>query len=57
MKDEIIQQVWKAKDQLMRECEYDLAKLAILLRQRQQERGHEVVNLTNRKAVGPRARL
>lgn len=56
MKDEIIEQVWKAKDQLMRECGHDLGKLAVLLRQRQRERGHNPVNLTNHRAAGSQAR-
>jgi hypothetical protein len=56
MKDEIIEQVWTAKDQLMRECGHDLDKLAVLLRQRQQERKHDTVDLTNPKAAGSRSK-
>ena len=51
MKDEIIKEVWKAKDQIARECGHDLNKLAALLRKKQQERGHETVNLTNQHAT------
>ncbi len=56
MKDEIIEQVWRAKDQLMHECGHDLGKLAALLRQRQQERKHDTVDLTNHKAAGSRTK-
>jgi hypothetical protein len=49
MKDEIIKQVWKAKDEIGQECGHDLRKLAALLRKRQQQRRHETVNLTDQR--------
>ncbi len=51
MKDEIIEQVWKAKDQIASECGHDLRKLAALLQKRQQQRRHKIVNLTNQQAT------
>jgi hypothetical protein len=56
MKDEIIKQVWKAKDEIGQECGHDLRKLAALLRQRQQQRKHKTVNLTKRQRVGSRTK-
>ncbi len=46
MKDEIIEDVWKAKDALARQFEYDLDRLAIALRQREQEHGFKVVDFS-----------
>ena len=46
MKDEIIEEVWKAKDELARQFEYDLDRLATALRQREQEHGFKVVDLS-----------
>jgi len=52
MKDEIIKEVWKAKDEIAQECGHDLHKLVTLLRKKQQQRGHETVNLANRQSGG-----
>lgn len=46
MKDEIIEEVWKAKDELARQFEYDLDRLATALRQREQEHGFKVVDFS-----------
>lgn len=56
MKDEIIKQVWKAKDEIGQECGHDLHKLAALLHRMQKQRGHKMVNLANHRAVGSRAK-
>ncbi len=56
MKDEIIKEVWKAKDEIAQECGHDLHQLAALLRKRQQQRKHEPVNLTNRQRADSRAK-
>jgi len=45
MTDEIIQEVWRAKDRLAREFNYNLEALAAELRKRQQQTGRKVVNL------------
>ncbi|MBU4272629.1 MAG: hypothetical protein KKE86_06300 [Planctomycetes bacterium] len=45
MTDEIIQEVWRVKDQLAKQFNYDLEALAAELRRRQKESGREVVNL------------
>jgi len=45
MTDEIIQEVWRAKDRLAREFNYNLKALAAELRKRQQQTGRKVVNL------------
>jgi hypothetical protein len=56
MKDEIIREVWKAKDEIAQECGHDLHKLAALLRKKQKQRGHKTVNLANQHAAGSRAK-
>ena len=45
MTDEILQEVWRAKDRLAREFNYNLEALAAELRKRQQQTGRKVVNL------------
>ena len=45
MTDEIIQEVWRAKDELAKEFHYDLNALAEELRKREKESGRKVVNL------------
>ncbi len=47
VKDEIIEELWKAKDDIARECGYDLNKLAELLRKRQAQGKHKVVDCTS----------
>ena len=46
MKNEIIEDVWKAKDELARQFEYDLDRLATALRQKEQEHGFKVVDFS-----------
>jgi predicted TIM-barrel fold metal-dependent hydrolase len=45
MTDEIIQEVWQAKDRLAKEFNYDMDALAADLRKRQKDSGRKVVNL------------
>jgi hypothetical protein len=45
MTDEIIREVWRAKDELAKQFNYDLEALATELRRRQKESGRVVVNL------------
>ena len=51
VKDEIIEELWKAKDDIARECGYDLNKLAALLRERQAQGEHQVVDYTDHRAA------
>jgi hypothetical protein len=50
MKNPIIEELWKVKDELARECEYDLNKLAELLRKEQKEGKHKVVDFSKSQA-------
>ena len=45
MTDEIIREVWRAKDRLAKVYNYDIDALAAELQRRQKESGREVVNL------------
>lgn len=45
MTDEIIQEVWRAKDRLAKEFNYDLDALAAELQKRQKQTARKVVNL------------
>ena len=56
IKDDIIGQVWQAKDDIARECGYDLNKLADLLRKRQDQGRHRVVDYTDHQTARPPAR-
>jgi hypothetical protein len=47
MTDEIIREVWRAKDELAKQFNYDMEALAAELRKRQKESGRKVVNLEN----------
>ena len=46
MKDEIIEEAWRAKNELAQEFEYDLDRLAAALRKKEQEHGLRVVDLS-----------
>ncbi|MEW6363300.1 MAG: hypothetical protein AB1714_01535 [Acidobacteriota bacterium] len=50
MVDETIEEVWRAKDRLAKEFDYDLDALAAELRKRQEQAGREVVNLAGDRA-------
>ena len=45
MSDEVIEQLWPIKDDMARECGYDVARLAAALLRRQGEEGHRIVDL------------
>jgi len=44
MKDEVISALWKVKDEISREHDYDLERLAVAVRRREQEHPERVVN-------------
>ena len=45
MSDEVIEELWRIKDDMGREHGYDVARLATDLQRRQREGGHQVVDL------------
>jgi hypothetical protein len=49
MTDEIIQEVWRAKDRLAKEFDYDLDALAAELQKRQKQTARKVVNLAKNR--------
>ena len=53
MKNPILEELWKVKDEMARECGYDLNKLADLLRQRQKESKHKVVDFSVKQTSRP----
>ena len=55
MKNPIIEELWNVKDEIARECEHDLKKLADLLRTRQKEHKHKVVDFSEKQAENPSA--
>ena len=50
MIDEILQEVWRAKDDLAKRFHYDIDALAAELRKRQEKSGRKVVNLEKEAA-------
>jgi hypothetical protein len=50
MTDEIIREVWRAKDELAKQFNYDIEALAAELQKRQKESGRKVVNLEKESA-------
>jgi hypothetical protein len=51
MTDEIIREVWRAKDEIAKRFNYDLEALAAELRKRQEESGRQVINLEKEAAA------
>ncbi len=49
MKDEIIEQVWKAKDTLAAQHNYDVRRLAKFLKAKEQSSGHAILDLHARE--------
>jgi hypothetical protein len=49
MKDEIIEQVWQAKDKLAALHNYDVRRLAKYLRAKEQSSGHAILDLHARE--------
>jgi hypothetical protein len=46
MTDEIIEELWRVKDNIAKQFNYDIDALAAELQRRQKESGRQVVNLT-----------
>lgn len=46
MKNPILEELWKIKDEIARECDHDLDKLYTRLRKMQQEGTHKIVDLS-----------
>jgi hypothetical protein len=46
MKDPVIEELWGIKDQIARECNNDLEKLAAMIRRREAKDGVRVVDLS-----------
>jgi hypothetical protein len=53
MKNPILEELWKVKDEIACECEYDLNKLAERLRKRQQEEKRQVANFSEKQTGNP----
>jgi len=53
MKDEIIEQVWRAKDAIGKKYNYDVRKLAENLRKRERTSGAVIVNLRQELSAKP----
>jgi hypothetical protein len=53
MTDEIIREVWRAKDELAKRFNYDIDALAAELQKRQRESGRKVVNLEKKSEEQP----
>ena len=51
MKNEILQELWKIKDQVAVECDYDIEKLAKKLRAKEKESKVSIVNLTTKVQI------
>lgn len=52
MKNPILEELWKAKDEIARQCDYDLNKLCDRLRRMQQQGGNRVVDLSADETAG-----
>ena len=44
MKDEVIIALWKIKDEISREHDYDLSRIAAMVRKKEQEHAERVVD-------------
>jgi len=42
MKDPIIEKLWQTKDQIAKSCDYDVNKLAVMLRKKEKKHGRLV---------------
>jgi hypothetical protein len=56
MKDEIIQEVWNAKDSISAKCNHDVRRLIETLRAREMSSGARVVDLHSRLHTESRTR-
>lgn len=48
MKNELLEEIWKVKDEIGKENGYDINKLAHLLRKKQNDRKAKTVNFTKK---------
>lgn len=53
MSDEIIQEVWRTKDKIAKQFNYDISALAAELQRQQQHSGRKVVNLAKEASGQP----
>jgi hypothetical protein len=53
MTDEIIQELWRAKDRLAKGFDYDMDALAAEIQNRQKQTGRKVVNFATDRAKQP----
>jgi len=57
VKNEILEEVWRVRDQISAECEHDLKKLAAMLRREEVKYGDRLARLPiRRKLSSPTAR-
>ncbi len=49
MKDEVIAALWKVKEDIAREHDYDVDRLGAMIREREREYAHRVVDWTDSK--------
>ena len=52
MKDPIVDEVRRIRDELAAECGYDVRRIAEASRERQKTCGHKVVDLSKKRKVG-----
>ena len=53
MSDDVIEELWRVKDDMAREHGYDAARLAAAIQSSQGEEGHRVVDLRALRDAGP----
>jgi hypothetical protein len=54
MKHDILEEVWRVRDQIATECGHDLKKLAAMLRREEAKYGDRLVRLPIRRKSGRR---
>ena len=50
MRDPIVEEVREARKRLAEKCDHDLKKIVAYIRKREQESGHNVVDLSRKRA-------
>jgi len=53
MKHEILEEVWRARDQIAAECGHDLTKLAAMLRREERKYGDRLLSFAPRPTAKP----
>jgi hypothetical protein len=53
MSDAVIRELWRVKEEIAKEFNYDIAAMAAELNRRQEESGRPVVDLSRRRAEQP----